>query len=309
MARLVVGVAAGIVGFYIGGPVGALQGFTIGYGLAAGLDPNAKVLGPKLTDLKAPSATYGSPIAYVEGAPRLAGCVIWSSDKRAIATTTSEGGKGGPGVDSTTFTYELDIGIELAINRCEAIRRVWSNGKLVWSNADDSDAETVTASSLTNSWRDMRFYDGNPAQLPDPTYEALVGIGNAPAYRTRTTVVLEGLNLGGSGQLPVLTFEVVTEADRAYSTTTFATLPMDAGLVMNPNVAGISAMSPAGFDVLYGINFNTGNASHTGYTVFRVASDGSITQGATFTYWNRVGNREGKDSTPRQLGRVGPRGL
>src|SRR5689334_21742021 len=105
MARLVVGAAGAVVGFYLGGPLGAVQGFSLAYGLSAGLDPNKKVLGPKLQDLKAPSASYGAPIPYLEGAPRLAGNIIWASDKREIATTTSQGGKGGPGVDATTFTY------------------------------------------------------------------------------------------------------------------------------------------------------------------------------------------------------------
>jgi hypothetical protein len=197
-----------VVGFsFRRDPLGALQGFTLAYGLSAGLDPNKKVLGPKLDDLKAPKASYGTPIAYIEGAPRLAGNYIWASDKREIANTTTTGGKGGPGVDSTTFTYEIDVLIELAINRCQAIRRVWSNGKLVWSNGDDADDETLAASSTTNSWRDIRFYNGADDQLPDPTYEAAVGVGNAPAYRQRTTVMIEGLNLGGSGQLPVLSFE------------------------------------------------------------------------------------------------------
>jgi hypothetical protein len=44
--------------------------------------------------------------------------------------------------------------------------------------------------------------------MPDPTYEAAVGVGNAPAYRGRSSVFIEGLNLGGSGQMPILTFEV-----------------------------------------------------------------------------------------------------
>ena len=59
-------------------------------------------------------------------------------------------------------------------------------------------------------WTAMRFYGGGPDQMPDPVYEAAVGAGNAPAYRGRSTVFIEGLNLGGSGQLPLLTFELVS---------------------------------------------------------------------------------------------------
>src|SRR5947199_9222514 len=124
MARLALGVVGGVIGYFATGgtPIGALQGFSIAYGLGAGLDPNQKVLGPRLRDLTAPSASYGSTIALIEGAPRVAGVYIWASKKREVATTTTEG-KGGPGVDSTTFTYETDVLIELPINRCAALRR------------------------------------------------------------------------------------------------------------------------------------------------------------------------------------------
>lgn len=211
--RLAVSAVVGVaVGYFSGNPYLGFQAFAATYGTTGFLDPNKKVLGPKLKDLKAPKADYGAPIAYIEGAPRIAGNYIWASDKRAVANESSTDGKGGPGVDSTTFTYEMDVLIELAINRCQAIRRIWSNGKLVWSSADDADHETIAASTQTTSWRDLRFYDGSPDQLPDPTYEAAVGVGNAPAYRTRTTVFIEGLNLGQSGQLPILTFEVLSEA-------------------------------------------------------------------------------------------------
>jgi len=223
--RLVGAVAGGVIGWLATGgtPLGALQGASIGYSIGGLLGPKQHVLGPKLSDLKAPAADYGAPIAYVIGAPRLAGCVIWSSDKREIATTQSEG-KGGPGVDSTTYTYEMDVGIELSINPCDAIRRVWSNGKLVWTVADSSDADSIRASGgvivgtgtaeggQTPVWRAIRFYGGAADQMPDPTYETLVGAGNAPAYRGRSTVVIEGLNLGGSGQVPVLTFELIQHA-------------------------------------------------------------------------------------------------
>jgi hypothetical protein len=275
MARLVVGVAGGIAGYFLSGgnPLGALQGFTLAYGLSAGLDPNKKVLGPKLDDLKAPKASYGTPIAYIEGAPRLAGNYIWASDKREIANTTTTGGKGGPGVDSTTFTYEIDVLIELAINRCQAIRRVWSNGKLVWSNGDDADDETLAASSTTNSWRDIRFYNGADDQLPDPTYEAAVGVGNAPAYRQRTTVMIEGLNLGGSGQLPVLSFEVLSEASIATTVATFTQEPQD-----RYYIGGIPAMSTAGFDMLVG---HFAGSAIDAVLVYTITADGTSSLSST----------------------------
>lgn len=280
MARLVVAAAAAVVVGYFGGPVAGLQTFALVYGVTGFLDPNKRVLGPKLQDLKAPQANYGAPIAYIEGAPRLAGCFIWASDKREVATTETQGGKGGPGVDSTTFTYEIDCGIELAINRCQAIRRVWSNGKLVWSAADDSDSTTLAASQNTTSWRDIRFYSGAPDQLPDPTYEALVGLGNAPAYRGRSVVVIEGLNLGGSGQLPVLTFEVLSEADEDYSVLELARVPQDRSYIGGIPAAGLGD----DFEMIVGeyvvVPFFGG--SMPTYLVYSVHPDGTSELGSRY---------------------------
>jgi glutamine cyclotransferase len=274
MARLVVGAIGAVVGFYIGGPVGALQGFTIAYGVSGFLDPNKKIVGPRLDDLKAPKASFGVPIPYIEGAPRLACIFIWCSDKRAIANTSSQGGKGGPGTDSTTFTYELDALGLLAINRCEAIRRIWSNGKLVWTLADDADTDSIAASMQTVAWRDIRFYDGAPDQLPDPTYEAAVGVGNAPAYRTRTTVFIEGLNLGQSGQIPILTFEVVSEADTPYTALPLTSVP---DIVYAPAV-GISPFSLSDVSYVFApYDINTLSGYLNSFRVYSIDPEGGGT--------------------------------
>lgn len=285
---VVFGVVGAVIGGYFGGLQGAEAGYAIGSLVGGALTPNTKVSQSKLADLKAPQASYGSPIPYVQGAPRLAGCVIWCSDKRAVSHVDSEGGKGGPGVDSTTYTYEIDICYEVAINRCTAVRRIWSNGALVWSNADDADSQTLAASGgifvdIANnlfhggtnpSWRALRFYNGAPDQLPDPAYESLVGVGNAPAFRSRTTIVIEGLNLGGSGQLPVLTFEVVSEASAADDARLFGSVPAD-----RYYISGIPAMQLQGFDMLVG-SFN--GAYIDSLTSYRMSTDGSATPTATF---------------------------
>jgi hypothetical protein len=254
--RLAVSAAAAAVATFVGGPAAGFQTFALVYGATGFLDPNQKVAGPRLNDLKAPQASYGSPLAYLEGTPRVAGCVIYASAKREIATTETQG-KGGPGVESTTFTYEEDLLIELAINRCAGLRRVFSNGSLVWNADADADDETLEASTGTALWRDLRFYDGAPDQLPDPTYEAAVGVGNAPAYRGRTTLMIEGLNLGSAGQLPILTFEVVgtgeasnTDVVDVRSSITFETPPIDTiGFPVN-GTTGVASYCGPGFDYM-----------------------------------------------------------
>lgn len=222
MAREVGAVLIGIgVGYATGNPQLGFLAAQLVYGASA---PNTKVQGPRLTDLKAPQVAYGTPIPYIEGAVRTAGTFAWYSEKREIATETTVGGKGGPGVDSTTYTYEIDALVLLSINQLGALRRVWSNGKLIWSAADDADAATLASSAATTAWRAIRFYTGAVTQLPDPVYESAVGVGNAPAYRGRAYVFIEGLNLGGSGQVPALTFEVLSDAVPSSANNVFASV-------------------------------------------------------------------------------------
>lgn len=257
MARLIVAtVAAAAVAYVTRSPTATLQTFALVYGVTGFLDPKQHVLGPRLLDLKAPQADFGAPLAYIEGAPRLAGCVIYASSKREIATTQDQSGKGGPGVSSTTYTYEIDLLVALSDNPLAGVRRIWSNGKLVWTIGDDADAASLAATGgafvdaggsfveggSNGNWRALRFYGGGPDQLPDPTYEAAVGIGNAPAFRGRATLMLEGLNLGNSGQLPVLTFEVLSESTQQILLSTMADAPAVA-----PFANGCPAFSNDGF--------------------------------------------------------------
>lgn len=192
-------VALGLTGNAIGYLAGSL--------VASAFAPTQKSQGPRLSDLQVSSSAYGTPIAYVAGSPRLAGQIVWASAKREIATTTSQG-KGGGGAEYTSYTYEVDLLIELADVITAGVTRIWRDGELVWSGLGN--VETLMASGGTAYWRRMTSYGGGPTQLPDPTYEAAVGSANAPAYRGRTTVMLEGLQLGAGGNLPNLTFELGT---------------------------------------------------------------------------------------------------
>jgi hypothetical protein len=71
----------------------------------------------------------------------------------------------------------------------------------------------------------MTVYTGAADQLPDPTYEAAVGTANAPAYRGRGSVFIEGLQLGNSGQIPNLTFEVTTSSTDSGGAGTVGLIP------------------------------------------------------------------------------------
>jgi hypothetical protein len=207
------------VGSAIGGAIGgtflgvsaAAWGGAIATAVGSSLlAPTQTSQGPRLADLKAAAVTAGSVIPYVEGHPRLGGVIAWASIKRELKNTTSSGGKGGGGSEQTTFTYEQDLMYVISENTDAAgvmLRRVWANGELIWTRAEDGVQASVENES--ELWTRITCYDGNSAQLADPTYEAAVGIGNAPAYRTRVSIFIESIKLGTSGEPPNLTFEIV----------------------------------------------------------------------------------------------------
>ena len=214
MAQLIIAAAGAAIGGalvpgVIGlGITGASAGWTIGSLIGSAFAPGQKSQGPRLNDLSVGSSAYGTPIPYTQGSPRIAGQIVWASTKREIATTTRQGGKGGGKQKVTTYSYEVDLLILLTDNIITGVSRVWSNGKLVWNKSATADAGTLAASDSTSAWTRITAYTGSATQDADPTYQAAVGIANAPAYRGRGSVFIEALQLGGSGQIPNLTFEI-----------------------------------------------------------------------------------------------------
>lgn len=197
MAQLVVSAVGAGVGFLVGGAAGAKVGWIAGSLLGAfALTETQKQEGPRLNDLKITGTDYGEPLPWVQGSPRIAGQIIWASERREHKHTESQG-KGG-GAESTSYTYTCDLMILLSENPIAGVARVWANNEVVFAKGDAKDG----------FWREMRVYNGAADQLPDPLYEAAVGVGNAPAYRGHGYVVIENLDLGGSGNIPNLTFEL-----------------------------------------------------------------------------------------------------
>lgn len=246
------GLSGGAVGWAVGSMIGGL------------FAPTQRVQGPRLADLKLTQSAYGQPVPYVIGHPRIGGQVIWGSDRREIATTTSTRAKGGPKVEQTTYTYEIDMLVKLSCNPMAGIRRIFINGELQWSAASDADYGTIAASgSLATR---ITVYGGADDQLPDPTYEAAVGIGNAPAYRDALTIMLAGLQLGNSGQIPNITFEVMQTRDDTIETHEIGVINQE------PLAIGPAIFSPNGNEVMYGLWDNT--YATTLVNVMRVEPDG-----------------------------------
>lgn len=193
MAQLAIPAAGAALGWYIGGSNGAALGWALGSSYVASKQTiNQDMIG----DLRVQTSTYGTIIPFVTGVQRLAGNVIWASDKTTYTTTS--GGKGsGPSV--TTTGYKISMAIALCAGPIRGISRVWEDGQLK-ANATSSQGKLPGV-----------LYLGDDTQNPDPTIEAHEGVGNVPAYRGLAYIVLTDFDLGPSGRVPMFSFEVVTD--------------------------------------------------------------------------------------------------
>ncbi len=213
MAQLVLAAAGAYVGSLVGMPA---LGWAIGSAIGGALfneKPDASDKSKSLMDLRVFGTEYGQPIPYLIGAAAISGQIWWNTDRRPTTTEVeSSGGKGGGDAPSQEVTtYDMDLLIGLTDNVIVGVRRIWDNGKLIWTKADDASTASLSASASTDTWDRLTVYTGSADQLPDPTYEAAVGTANACAYRGRGTVFIQGLKLGTSGALRNLTFEVVVD--------------------------------------------------------------------------------------------------
>lgn len=209
MAQLVIASAFAAVGSLFG-PAGLQIGWIAGNLVGGALAPSQKVGGPPSTQLQAPRLQYGQQIPRIYAREVVGGWLAWASEYRPIATMTEQG-KGGPSVDSTTYTYRSDALYILATeNPILAITRIWDGGTLIYCALADADPSTFTASATTEHWDEITLFDGNPTQLPWSVYEDAVGAANAIAYRDRSTVGIANLNHYGSPSPRALKFEVIT---------------------------------------------------------------------------------------------------
>lgn len=238
MAQLVLGVAGAVVGSFFGMPqVGWMIGSALGGALS---QPDGQTSeGPRLGDLSVQASTYGTMVPIVFGSMRVNGNVIFCTDKREVTTTTEEGGKGGPSATTTTYSYNVDIAISLCANTIAGIRKIWSNGKLIYDQSTGADLATAISSSTRSAG--FKIYLGTETQLPDPTIEAGLGLGNVPAYRGTAYVVFAAMDCP-NGQIPQLSFEVVQNS----SGTAFVSVGTSQSIVSSVGPMPITAVTITG---------------------------------------------------------------
>jgi hypothetical protein len=249
MAVLALGFVGEAIGASIGGTllgvtaasIGGLIGSAVG-GLIDNLLFPVNQQGPRLSDLTVQTSTYGSAIPFAVGPEnRLAGNVIWSTGLIETAHHQHSGpfGKGGPSVNTTTYTYSASFAVVFSdtskTGPAKAVDKIWANKKLVY------DATGSTSPDNAGLWSSMTFYDGNPSQMPDPVMEAHKGVGNVPAYRRRSMLVFDVFQLADYGnRLPSI--EVLLRADDATSVGAVVHLLTEiAGI--DPNTVSVSTLT------------------------------------------------------------------
>jgi hypothetical protein len=210
MASVALGFAGKAIGTAFGGPLGGMIGGAIGSALGGLIDNQLfpmKTEGPRLSDLTIQSSAYGAAIPLIYGGDnRMAGNVIWSSGLIETAKKTKQGGKGGPSVQTTEYTYRTSTAVLLGAGILSRVKKVWANNKVIF-DVDGVEDGTGLFSAL-------RFYPGTQTQMPDPSIEADLGMGNAPAYRGSAYIVIADFQLADYGnRLPNLEFLVEADAD------------------------------------------------------------------------------------------------
>ena len=196
MATLVFQAAGAALGSVFG-PVGAIAGRALG-ALAGNMLDQALFSTPttptgRLSNARIAGPEEGTAIARVYGTVRIGGTLIWATRFLESVVVERQGGKGGGGRRSETYSYSANLALGLCEGPIAAVRRVFADGR-------ELDLSTVT----------MRFYRGTADQAPDPLILARQGAGRTPAFRGLAYVVFENLPLGPYGnRIPLLQFEVV----------------------------------------------------------------------------------------------------
>jgi hypothetical protein len=183
--------ALSIVGFVVGSYFGYPQlGFVLGSLAGQALFPTQLpgVQGPRLQDVRTTQAQVGAPVMEVFGTDAVPGVVMYTGPVEEVATTEEVGGKGGPEQDVTTYTYFQTLVLGLCRGPMGGIKQIFENGKLVYDRTpqreNESDTQYANRIAATDAYETtFTLYLGDEEQLPDPTLEAELGIGNVPGFR------------------------------------------------------------------------------------------------------------------------------
>lgn len=204
--RIVISGVGAAVGFAIGGPTGAMYGWSLGSIAGNIIDPQV-IRGPSIGDIAQQTSQEGVPIPIVFGtSPPITGNVMATSEPRIVKSKSS--GKGGPKVESESVYRTYAIGF------CEGpiggFIRVWRNNTKVY-DVDDPEFTQPQPSlpQLGLIWtfpsrneqflEKARFFLGEYDQEPSSDLEAVFGVGTTPAHRGIAHMVMADEDLTREG--------------------------------------------------------------------------------------------------------------
>ena len=213
MAQLALSVAGAAVGNFLLPGIGGQIGFAIGsYAGATLFSEDIENQGPRIQDATVTSSAYGQLLPTVWGVYPVAGNIIDASAVREIATDEDVGGKGGPSQTNTTYSYYGDLDVAICAGEIDALLQIRMNGKIIFD-------ASPTATVVKPSWLNFTLYKGAEDQVVDPTFEAIHGAGNVPAYRGTAHVVFENFPFEQSGNSFAPTFEFLVAVSATSGTT------------------------------------------------------------------------------------------
>lgn len=196
MATLVLQAAGGVLGGAFGAfgaTVGTAAGALAGHWIDRSLFGGSSRQGARLTRTRPMTAEEGAPVPRAYGQARLAGTVIWATRLEEETITERQGGKGGPRVTTTTYSYFGNVAVALCEGPVAMVKRIWADGR----ELDLTEVE-------------LRIHTGTATQPPDPLIEVRQGAGNAPAYRGIAYLVFERLPLEPFGnRIPQIEAEII----------------------------------------------------------------------------------------------------
>lgn len=195
------------VGLAVGAMVGQpALGMTIGGIIGNAVDPEV-IKGPSIGEGQQTTSQEGQPRTKVWGTG-MTGCNIIFADKTKKHIVRDDG-KGGPVTENERFskTYALRI----CEGKIDGLLRIIKDEKTVYDVGPFSQMSNEDNASFAAKFR---FYDGKEDQMPDSEIEAILGVGNAPAFRGTAYIVFPNDDVTDrGGSIPTYRFEVVNSPD------------------------------------------------------------------------------------------------
>ncbi len=181
--------------------------------------------GPRQRDLRGFTADYDGYVARIYGPENRfdAGTIIWATPiietkhKHKPKSDFLFGVAGALLPSVKTYTYSVSFAVLICGNPIARVKRMWLNKKLVFDVGVSGDTTFVRGDGKHKEFDTIRIYTGSMTQLPDPTMEADLGLGNVPAYLGLSYVVVDTLQLENFGN--AVPGEIEFEVEEAASCT------------------------------------------------------------------------------------------